>query len=212
MVPAYAWRGAEPQALGAFAARLSPAPHRLTGNWRSSPVICRLAATLRTGQRPSDTSVVREDDIPVLLLPTRFAASGSRHLHALTGDGIVDAFCALAEEYAIEAKDCLVTAYKHATLPGITREKPNTNAIASLAWARTVVHTPGASCDDLTRACAIAVRVSCSATGIRAKPAAPTASRLPTACRPARSTARPSRSCTACPRPTRNGARRYGRP
>ncbi|KOT38581.1 hypothetical protein ADK47_16105 [Streptomyces rimosus subsp. rimosus] len=154
----YAWRGAEPQALGAFAARLTPTPHRLTGNWRSSPVICRLAATLRTGQRPPDTSVVRDDDIPVLLLPTRFAASGSRHLHAPTGDGIVDAFRARAEEYAIEAEDCLVTAYKYATLPGITREKPNTNAITNLAWARTVAHTPDASGDDLTRACAIAVR------------------------------------------------------
>ncbi|MFC7980153.1 UvrD-helicase domain-containing protein [Streptomyces cinereoruber] len=155
----YAWRGVEPQALEAFATRLSPTPHRLTGNWRSSPVICRLAATLRTGRRPPDTSVVRDDDIPILLLPTRFAATGSRHLHAPTGDGIVDAFRALAEEYAIEAEDCLVTAYKYATLPGIAREKPNTSAITSLAWARTVAHTPGASSDDLTRACAIAVRV-----------------------------------------------------
>ncbi|MEW2577660.1 ATP-dependent helicase [Streptomyces syringium] len=155
----YAWRGAEPQALGAFAARLSPTPHRLTGNWRSSPVICRLAATLRAGQRPPDTSVVRDDDVPVLLLPTQFAASGSRHLHAPTGDGIVDAFRALAQEYAIEAQDCLVTAYKYATLPGITREKPNTKAITSLAWARTVAYTLGASGDELTRACAIAVRV-----------------------------------------------------
>ncbi|MEU3862676.1 UvrD-helicase domain-containing protein [Streptomyces sp. NPDC028722] len=155
----YAWRGAEPQALRVFAAQLSPTPHHLTGNWRSSPVICRLAATLRTGQRPPDTSVVRDDDIPILLLPTQFAASGSRHLHAPTGASIVDAFRTLAEEYAVAPKDCLVTAYKYATLPGITREKPNTNAITSLAWARIAAHTPGASGDDLTRACAIAVRV-----------------------------------------------------
>lgn len=155
----YAWRGAEPQALGAFAARLSPTPHRLTGNWRSSPVICRLAATLRTGQRPPDTSVVRDDNIPVLLMPTLFAATGSRHIHAPTGTGIVDAFRTLAEEYSVPARDCLVTAYRYATLPGISREKPNTNAITSLAWARTVAHTPGASGDDLARACAIAVRV-----------------------------------------------------
>lgn len=100
---------------------------------------------------------MRDDDIPVLLWPTRFAASGSRHLPAPTSDGIVDALRALAEKYAIEAEACLVTAYKYATLPGITREKPNT--ITNLAWARTVVHTPGASSDDLTRACAIAVRV-----------------------------------------------------
>ncbi|MEU1924593.1 UvrD-helicase domain-containing protein [Streptomyces albogriseolus] len=155
----YAWRGAEPQALGAFAAQLSPTPHRLTGNWRSSPVICHLASTLRTGQRPPDTSVVRDDDIPALLLPTQFAASGSRHLHARTGTGIVDAFRALAEEYAVPAESCLVTAYKYATLPGIARERPNTNTITSLAWARTVAHTPNASGDDLVRACAIAVRV-----------------------------------------------------
>jgi hypothetical protein len=154
----YAWRGAEPQALRSFSAQLSPTPHQLTGNWRSSPVICRLAATLRTGQRPPDTSVVRDDDIPVLLLPTQFADSGSRHLHAPTGAGIVDFFRTLTEGYAVPAKDCLVTAYKYATLPGITREKPNTNAITSLAWARTTAHTPGASGDDLTRACAIAVR------------------------------------------------------
>ncbi|MFF9476944.1 hypothetical protein ACF1E9_30570 [Streptomyces roseolus] len=102
---------------------------------------------------------MRDDNIPVLLLPTRFAASGSRHLHSPTGDGIVEAFRALAQEYAIEAKDCLVTAYKYATLPGITRERPNTNAITSLAWAYTAAHTPGASGDDLTRACAIAIRV-----------------------------------------------------
>ncbi|MFE9112238.1 UvrD-helicase domain-containing protein [Streptomyces collinus] len=155
----YAWRGAEPHALRAFAARLSPTAHSLTGNWRSSPVICRLAATLRTGQRQPDTPVMRDDDVPVLLLPTQFATSGSRHVHAPSGAGITDAFRALAEEYAVHAEDCLVTAYKYATLPGISREKPNTNAITSLAWARTVAHTPGASGDDLARACAIAVRV-----------------------------------------------------
>ncbi|MFI5814973.1 hypothetical protein ACIA7S_28945 [Streptomyces sp. NPDC051643] len=52
-----------------------------------------------------------------------------------------------------------MTAYKYATLPCITREKPNTIAITSLAWARTVIHTPDASGDDLARACAVGVRV-----------------------------------------------------
>ncbi|MEV5910524.1 UvrD-helicase domain-containing protein [Streptomyces chartreusis] len=155
----YAWRGADPQALRAFAARLSPTAHGLTGNWRSSPVICRLAATLRTGQRPPDTSVVRGDDVPVVLLPTQFAASGARHVHAPTGAGVVDTFRTLAEDYDVPATDCLVTAYRYATLPGVSREKPNTNAITSLAWARTVAHTPQATGDDLARACAIAVRV-----------------------------------------------------
>ncbi len=103
--------------------------------------------------------MVRDDNIPVLLMPTLFAATGSRHIHAPTGAGIVDAFRTLAEEYSVPVRDCLVTAYRYATLPGISREKPNTNAITSLAWARTVAHTPGASGDDLARACAIAVRV-----------------------------------------------------
>ncbi|WP_445277721.1 UvrD-helicase domain-containing protein [Streptomyces sp. DSM 41033] len=155
----YAWRGAEPQALKNFTARLSPSAHRLTGNWRSSPVICRLAATLRAGQRPPDTNVVRDDSIPVLLLPTRFAASGSRHLHAPTGNSIVDAFRAVSEEYTIEAENCLVTAYKATTLPGITREKPSASTVTNLARAHTVVHTPGASSEDLSKACAVAVRV-----------------------------------------------------
>ncbi|MFG2994874.1 UvrD-helicase domain-containing protein [Streptomyces sp. NPDC048257] len=154
----YAWRGAEPAALETFAARLSSAPHRLTGNWRSSPAICRLAATLRAGQRPPDTSVLQDKDAPIVLMPTRFAAAGSRHLHAPTSTGIVDAFRAIAQEYDIQAEDCLVTAYKYATLPGITRERPNTNTITRLSWARTVAHTPNASSDDLTRACDIAVR------------------------------------------------------
>ncbi|ARH89008.1 DEAD/DEAH box helicase [Streptomyces sp. MOE7] len=154
----YAWRGADPQALEAFTARLGPAPLRLTGNWRSSPVICRLAATLRAGSRLPDVSVRRHDEIPVLLLPTRFATTGSRHQHAPTGTGIVDVFRSLAHDYGIPPDDCLVTAYRYATLPGVTRERPNSNAITSLAWARTVAHTPGAPPSDLTRACAIAVR------------------------------------------------------
>ncbi|MFE6127786.1 UvrD-helicase domain-containing protein [Streptomyces sp. NPDC056437] len=154
----YAWRGAEPTPLAAFASRLSTQPHRLTGNWRSSPVICRLAATLRAGRRPPDSSVERDDNIPVLLLRTQFAASGSRHQHIPTSTGIVDAFRALAAEYAVAEEDCLVTAYRYATLPGITRERANTNAITSLAWARAVAHADGATTHDLTRACAIAVR------------------------------------------------------
>ncbi|WP_406122433.1 UvrD-helicase domain-containing protein [Streptomyces canus] len=155
----YAWRGAEPQALRSFAAGLSPTTHPLTGNWRSSPVICGLAATLRTGQSPPDTSVVRDDATPVLLLPARFAASGGRHLHAPSGASLFDTFGALAKEYAVQAQDCLVTAFKYATLPGINREKPDTSAISSLAWARTTVNTPGVSGEDLARACLIAARV-----------------------------------------------------
>ncbi|MER5804748.1 UvrD-helicase domain-containing protein [Streptomyces mirabilis] len=171
----YAWRGAEPQALQSFAAQLSPAPHRLTGNWRSSPVICRLASTLRTGQRPPDTSVVRDDDIPVLVLPTRFADSGSRYLHAPTGAGIVDAFRTLAEEYAVPAKDCLVTVYKYATLPGITGRSPTPKP--SPAWPGPAPSpTPRAPAATTSPGPAQSPCASCSATGTRARAAAPTAS------------------------------------
>ncbi|WP_406344679.1 UvrD-helicase domain-containing protein [Streptomyces sp. NBC_01578] len=154
----YAWRGAEPVALQRLAARLTSAPLPLNGNWRSSPVICRLASTLRDGQRPPDTAVVRDDAIPIVVLPTRFAASGSKHRHVPTSEGIVEAFRNVALGYGIGAKDCLVTAYKYATLPGITREKPNTNQITSLAWAHTAAHADGASSSELIRACSIAVR------------------------------------------------------
>ncbi|MGW7363101.1 UvrD-helicase domain-containing protein [Streptomyces sp. NPDC054841] len=155
----YAWRGAQPAALQRLATKLTSAPVPLTGNWRSSPVICRLASTLRAGHRPPDTAVLREDDIPVVVLPTRFAGTGSNHRHASTSNGVVEAFRDVAQQYDIEAVDCLVTAYKYATLPGITREKSNTNQITSLAWARTVTHTEGATSAELTRACAIAVRM-----------------------------------------------------
>ncbi|WP_328907960.1 hypothetical protein OG230_35965 [Streptomyces sp. NBC_00234] len=48
-----------------------------------------------------------------------------------------------------------MTAHKFAALPGITREESSSN----LAWARTVVHTPGTSNENLGRACEVAVRV-----------------------------------------------------
>ncbi|MET8029653.1 UvrD-helicase domain-containing protein [Streptomyces avermitilis] len=154
----YAWRGAEPQALQQLAAQLTGTPVPLTGNWRSSPVICRLAATLRSGQRAPDTPVVSAEEIPVGILPTRFAARGSNHHHAPTDESVVDVFHSLAREYGIDSPDCLVTAHKYATLPGITREKSNTSPITSLAWARTVAHTATASSGDLVRACTVAVR------------------------------------------------------
>ncbi|MFE3830574.1 UvrD-helicase domain-containing protein [Streptomyces sp. NPDC059092] len=155
----YAWRGAEPAALQRLAGKLTPSPTPLTGNWRSSPVICRLASTLRAGQRPPDTSVVREDSIPVTILPTQFAASGSNHRHASTGAGIVEAFRTVAQGYGIATEDCLVTAYKYATLPGIMREKPQTSQITGLAWAHTVAASDGATSSELSRACTIAARV-----------------------------------------------------
>jgi hypothetical protein len=155
----YAWRGAEPEALQRLAAQLTDTPVPLTGNWRSSPVICRLASTLRTGQRPPDTSVISTEEIPVGLVPTRFAARGSNHHHAATGEPVVDVFRRLSHEYGIDPADCLVTAHKYATLPGIPRERSSTTPITSLAWARTVAHTPSATNADLVRACAVAARI-----------------------------------------------------
>ncbi|GGW72856.1 UvrD-helicase domain-containing protein [Streptomyces xantholiticus] len=154
----YAWRGAEPQALHRLATQLTDIPVPLTGNWCSSPVICRLAAALRTGKRTPDTPVASAEEIPVGILPTRFAARGSNHRHVPTDEPVVDAFHNLTHEYGIGSTDCLVTAHKYATLPGITREKSNPSLITSLAWARTVAHTATATSGDLIRACAVAVR------------------------------------------------------
>ncbi|MDD1064135.1 UvrD-helicase domain-containing protein [Streptomyces cocklensis] len=155
----YAWRGAEPKALEAFTTHIGATTVRLTGNRRSSPVICKLASTLRAGRRPPDTSVVRQDTIPVAVLPTRFAARGSQHQHAGSGRTVVDAFRAHAAQHGVLPEDCLLTAHRYATLPGVTRERPGANALSTLAWAHSVVHTPGVDSSQLTRACTAAARI-----------------------------------------------------
>lgn len=154
----YAWRGAEPQALQDFATRINATTVRLTGNRRSSPVICRLASTLRAGSRPPDTAVVRQDTIPVAVFPTRFAARGSQHQHARSGQTVVDAFRAHAQRHGILPEGCLLTAHRYATLPGVTRERPGANALSTLAWAHTVVHTSGIDSGQLARATMVASR------------------------------------------------------
>ena len=91
--------------------------------------------------------------------PDFLVSDGTRHLHTLSGTSVVDAFHALAVEYDVPAEDCLVTAYRYPTLPCISPQKPNTNPTTSLAWARTIAHSHGVTNDDLTRACAITVRI-----------------------------------------------------
>ncbi|MBM9506811.1 UvrD-helicase domain-containing protein [Actinacidiphila acididurans] len=154
----YAWRGAEPKALQDFARRISAREIPLTGNRRSTPVICRLASTLRAGPRPPDIAVVRRDLIPVAVFPTRFAPKGGQHLHATSANTVIEAFRDHAQQHGIAADQCLLTAHKYATLPGASRERPGANPLTTLAWAHSVVHTPGADANHLTRACATAAR------------------------------------------------------
>lgn len=155
----YAWRGAEPKALGEFVQRIAATTIPLTGNRRSSQIICRIAATLRAGSRPADTAVIRHDTLPVAVFPTRFAARGSNHVHAASGRAVAEVFRDHARAHEIPLQQCLLTAHRYATLPGMTRERPNTNALTSLAWAHTVTHTPTAAPSQLARACSHAARV-----------------------------------------------------
>jgi DNA helicase-2/ATP-dependent DNA helicase PcrA len=52
----YGWRDADLARLHALEAQLGQTVE-LNGNWRSSPTVCLLAATLRSGNRPPDSSV-----------------------------------------------------------------------------------------------------------------------------------------------------------
>ena len=201
----YAWRGAEPQALHVLSRLGFPPRSRLTatgaaprhlpaarppcapGSARRTPPSC--ATT--TNPRPRAAHPVRHLRQPAPARPT--------------GAGIVDVFRTLAEEYAVPAEDCLVTAYKYATLPGITREKPNTKR--SPAWPGPAPSpTPGRLRRRPRPACAVAVRVLFGY-WYRARPmVVPTASWPATGSRPDRSTARRSPSCTPAPAPPGMGA------
>ncbi|MEU6722005.1 DEAD/DEAH box helicase [Nonomuraea sp. NPDC046802] len=68
----YEWRDADRQRLDEFTAKFDT-KIELTGNRHSTPTICALAATLRSGSRPPDISVAgHDDDLPVLLMPAVF--------------------------------------------------------------------------------------------------------------------------------------------
>jgi DNA helicase-2/ATP-dependent DNA helicase PcrA len=62
----YEWRDAKPTELAAFAANLHAIP--MTGNWRSTPAICRAAATMKPGGADDAVGDRATDPTPVHIL------------------------------------------------------------------------------------------------------------------------------------------------
>lgn len=152
----YGWRDADPGRLRTFERSLGSTLH-LEGNWRSSVTVCRLASTLRTGNRAPDLAVRPPDEEhPVLLLPTRFPR-GEQPRHSRTQRPLVEVFLAHADECGIKPSDCLVTAYKRNDLPTHRRQQP-ANQVTLLARAWHTIQSGTADPDALDHACLIAGR------------------------------------------------------
>jgi len=103
----YGFRGAATHALTSMAGRLGR--HDLTHNWRSTTVICKVAATLRRdpARRAADIAVACHHDAPH---PVIVYAGGDRD--ANTAD-----FIGYATKLDISPGDCLVLAHAQTTLP-----------------------------------------------------------------------------------------------
>ncbi|MEO3830384.1 ATP-dependent helicase [Actinomadura sp. B10D3] len=152
----YGWREADRKALTDFTAKLDSTVE-LTGNRRSTPTICALAATLRTGARSPDLSIAgHHDDPPVLILPTTFGRS-AKAVHS-SGIDTARVFCQHAERFSIPATSCLVTARRRATLPIPSSERGG-NPITRLARAYQVIASGIADADKIEQACRVAASV-----------------------------------------------------
>ncbi|XVQ85351.1 UvrD-helicase domain-containing protein [Microbispora siamensis] len=154
----YEWRDANRQRLEEFAAKLDTRIE-LRGNRRSTPTICTLAATLRSGNRPPDISVAgHEDDHPILLIPAVFKRKGVAEC-AGSGIDLVQVFCDRAMRLAgIVPEECLVTARYREALP-ITPSQRGANRITRLAMARELVASGKGGAADIEQACRVATSV-----------------------------------------------------
>jgi DNA helicase II / ATP-dependent DNA helicase PcrA len=123
----YGFRGAATDALTALAARLGR--HDLTHNWRSTTVICTVAATLRAdpARRIPDTAVADHHEAPHPVL-----VYTGKDRDAITAD-----FLAYAAKLDINPGDCLVLAHAQTTLPKTYTgaATPPSSSAGALAWA-----------------------------------------------------------------------------
>lgn len=131
----YAFRGAEPDSVREFGAAL-PATIELTGNWRSSPAICRLAATLRP------TRHARPADVPIG--PHHDEQSGILLIAATSGEHTMTSFAEQAQRLNIPEDNRLILAHAGNTLPKQAKgtSSPPTEAAPRLAWAAAVLADP----------------------------------------------------------------------
>ncbi|WP_017557075.1 UvrD-helicase domain-containing protein [Nocardiopsis baichengensis] len=113
---------------------------RLTSNWRSSQVVCDLAATLRTGGRAPDSAVGAACGAaaPVLLIEV---GRGRKQ-------DAVAAFAEKAERLGIVPGERAILAYNRRTLPsgqvGAGPLPKGRAVLARLAWATAVLRAPSA--------------------------------------------------------------------
>lgn len=153
----YGWRDADLASLRALEADLGQTLN-LDGNWRSSSTVCQLATTLRAGSRSPDVAVRPPlPEPPVILLPTTFP-KGGRARHEPSRRPVVDVFLEHARNHAIDAADCLITAYRRAYLPAKSR-RPTGNPATMLAHAWRVVRSATADPDLVDDACQIGARL-----------------------------------------------------
>lgn len=138
----YEWNDARPGDLQQLTEHIDD--HlELTCNWRSSPIICQLAATLRpASRRTPDIAVGDHHDTaqPLLLLPY---GTHRKRVSALTDVAdSSEAFTAWAGHAGIDAADCLALAYRNTAVPKArTRpalQLPKDHNTSTLAWAAAV--------------------------------------------------------------------------
>jgi DNA helicase-2/ATP-dependent DNA helicase PcrA len=128
----YGFRGAATKAFAALTERLG---HRdLTHNWRSTTIICTLAATLRNdpGRRIPDTAVADHRDA---LHPVLVYTDTNR-------DVTTTEFIDYASKFNIQPNECLILAHAQTALPktytGAAR--PPSSKAAALAWAIGIIN------------------------------------------------------------------------
>lgn len=136
----YEFRGAEPEQVRQFGATLGTRPVELTGNWRSSPAICRLAATLRPAKygRSADDPIGDHHDEQrgILLIP----ANTTRDT-----DQAVEIFTEQAQQLGIPSDDQVVLAHAATKLPkraASRSQPPSSPPAARLAWAAAILADP----------------------------------------------------------------------
>lgn len=158
----YEWNEARPQDLLELSTRL-PLHLELNGNWRSSPPISRLAATLRPERRIIPDLSVGEHhalDVPLLLLP--YGLKGPDAIAAPDLTAAVKAFTSLAVEEGIISENCLALGHSNTSVPRTgpkpTVKTPTKPDAKALAWATTAFTIDAASPDNRAQALELAGR------------------------------------------------------
>ncbi|WP_280316029.1 ATP-dependent helicase [Nocardia abscessus] len=151
----YGWNGADVARLLRLRDDLTTTVV-LDGNRRSTPPICALAATIRTGTRPPDVSVIRTAGPPIHLVPTKFGNVG-KITHTHTGESLLDLTLRLAtvlSDTTDPNPTVMLLARKHTRLPPALRRGENdTNTITRLARAHQTLHFGVAEPAELDHAC-----------------------------------------------------------